>query len=1079
MATYLQGVTDFIPDYQPFQPDFNFYANVLQAKQTQYDTNYKAVNNLYGQLYNADLTHDLNITKKDELLKQIDFNLKRVSGLDLSLEQNIDQATQVFRPFYEDRYLMKDMAWTKNFSATYNSAAALKNSQDEKKRGQYWEPGMKDMQYRREEFKNATLDETLNMGNVSYTPYVDAGEKYRKMAEEWGLEIDTTTVDESGLYFVRQRNGQPLIPALQKLFVNVYANDPSIQAKYATEAYVKRKDYASQNADKYGGDQNTAEKQYLQEQYTWLNTYTAERAKKDAEDFAVTDSKAKSVERDKQDGNVNPKQDSYYDQLTQALGIEKTAKDQSEKIHKEVSSGAVSYPDANGVPEGLDLSNIELARLKVDAGVASVLAEQGIIGAADIYAYKKHLIEYKANPVGLEGLRHQNAIARLDYTHQLKTQEIGMKDKLDRDRDRIKYNISTGYMVYDENNEPIINPIYAGEFVEPGGSGQVGEEVNISKLNEESFSNSSAQLTSGFIDHWFMDMSNLISTGAITEQEVWKMIKLTPYGEVDNKGEATSGYQAFWNLNGRYKKDKEKVKRDLTSSNKVLSMKSGFDGWVGKNDAHSVADAYLKRKEGIKIQRYAFMQDQYYALEEENDEKMIKTLDKSISGASFNDDIKKQLTDLFRRGMMDAEGMSQETFVRLATKVIGKNDEQRPIPKGGSWVDNGMQNLTEKEWTVFEQRMKDANKKKGHLQRGEIRASSEYPNLSGREIGNIRRAYVGEVYGVDPSSGTPDRSAQIEVLYNNMLSSYGDLVTDPNPETGLTSVIPVVANPKTGRAAVAADSSSRMVNLSVPHAPGTKAFIETYADIMRINWNQDNTKYKVSINGLEKGDEAEDADFAKALMGEYMSSLKSGGKSQPFKISQSQVALESRQLNSVTVFPTMDFLKKNITSVTVDGEITTDKTEVATKIDQIYKNGISFIAPKGEWSNSFTASNRPTVAETILNRKGEIKYTDPSQSGNYNITKVTDVPGVDYNINYTLIGMDDNGNKITRSAIPKYVNRGNNIDDAEDDIYNRILTVANINLELYRKFHQQGNQEAIANANKNFGFTPKMAGFNY
>ena len=75
MATYLQGVTDFIPDYQPFQPDLNFYANVLQTKQTQYDNNWKQLNNLYGQLYGADLTNDLNVQKKDQLLKQIDLFL--------------------------------------------------------------------------------------------------------------------------------------------------------------------------------------------------------------------------------------------------------------------------------------------------------------------------------------------------------------------------------------------------------------------------------------------------------------------------------------------------------------------------------------------------------------------------------------------------------------------------------------------------------------------------------------------------------------------------------------------------------------------------------------------------------------------------------------------------------------------------------------------------------------------------------------------------------------------------------------------------------------------------------------------
>jgi hypothetical protein len=87
-------------------------------------------------MHNADLTHDQNIKKKDELLKQIDFNLKRVTGLDLSLEQNVDDATQVFRPFYEDKYLMKDMAYTKNYNNTLSSALNLQNAQDEKIRGQ-------------------------------------------------------------------------------------------------------------------------------------------------------------------------------------------------------------------------------------------------------------------------------------------------------------------------------------------------------------------------------------------------------------------------------------------------------------------------------------------------------------------------------------------------------------------------------------------------------------------------------------------------------------------------------------------------------------------------------------------------------------------------------------------------------------------------------------------------------------------------------------------------------------------------------------------------------------------------------
>jgi D-ribose pyranose/furanose isomerase RbsD len=200
MATYLQGVTDFIPQFQPFQPDLNFYANALQTKQNQYDTNYKALNNVYGQYFYADLTHKDNLTKKDELLKAIDFNLKRVSGLDLSLEQNVNQATQVFKPFYQDKHLMKDMAWTKNKNSEREYGMSLKNNRDEKQAAKYWDDGLRLIDYRTEEFKNSTLDETMDFGNVSYTPYVNIIEKAQKIAKDNGFDKIEAPVEFDGKF---------------------------------------------------------------------------------------------------------------------------------------------------------------------------------------------------------------------------------------------------------------------------------------------------------------------------------------------------------------------------------------------------------------------------------------------------------------------------------------------------------------------------------------------------------------------------------------------------------------------------------------------------------------------------------------------------------------------------------------------------------------------------------------------------------------------------------------------------------------------------------------------------------------
>ena len=65
MSTYITGVTDYIPQIQPFRPDYNFYAGAMQMKQTQYDANHQRISNLYGSLLNAPMLRDQNIKQKE------------------------------------------------------------------------------------------------------------------------------------------------------------------------------------------------------------------------------------------------------------------------------------------------------------------------------------------------------------------------------------------------------------------------------------------------------------------------------------------------------------------------------------------------------------------------------------------------------------------------------------------------------------------------------------------------------------------------------------------------------------------------------------------------------------------------------------------------------------------------------------------------------------------------------------------------------------------------------------------------------------------------------------------------------
>src|SRR5688572_30964700 len=160
MATYIQGLTDFIPQIQPFRPDFNFYAYALQTKQGQYDAGHEKLSSVYGSLLNSPMLRDNNNKNRDEFFKAADTNVKKISGLDLSLQENVDAAYNVFKPFYEDKNMMKDISFTRQYQKELQRGDNFRNCIDPKKcGGKYWETGIQAMHYKANEFRNASDEE--------------------------------------------------------------------------------------------------------------------------------------------------------------------------------------------------------------------------------------------------------------------------------------------------------------------------------------------------------------------------------------------------------------------------------------------------------------------------------------------------------------------------------------------------------------------------------------------------------------------------------------------------------------------------------------------------------------------------------------------------------------------------------------------------------------------------------------------------------------------------------------------------------------------------------------------------------
>ena len=102
MATYIKGADTYLPDIKPFPPDYKFLSAGLETRKDKYDSNFKATNDIYNKVVYSDLSREDNRIKRDQYAENLAPQIEKISGLDLSLQQNADQAQSVFAPFYED-----------------------------------------------------------------------------------------------------------------------------------------------------------------------------------------------------------------------------------------------------------------------------------------------------------------------------------------------------------------------------------------------------------------------------------------------------------------------------------------------------------------------------------------------------------------------------------------------------------------------------------------------------------------------------------------------------------------------------------------------------------------------------------------------------------------------------------------------------------------------------------------------------------------------------------------------------------------------------------------------------------------
>lgn len=244
MATYIQNVQDKVTQVRPPQTNWQFEAQLLSTRQAKYDAGHNKLSKMYGQILNAGLTREGNVEAREEFFQLIDNDLRKVAGVDLSLDSNVTQARAVFNQIYDNDFLVKDMVWTKNFQGEMKRAEGFKNCVDPAEcGGQYWEDGVKAMNYKREEFKNSTNNESMRVQNVRYVPFNNMMKQAMADMETAGLDITTMPDPQGGKWKMKVRNGKNAIGPLTDLFSGLYGNNPQFQDQFKVLAYNARKDW--------------------------------------------------------------------------------------------------------------------------------------------------------------------------------------------------------------------------------------------------------------------------------------------------------------------------------------------------------------------------------------------------------------------------------------------------------------------------------------------------------------------------------------------------------------------------------------------------------------------------------------------------------------------------------------------------------------------------------------------------------------------------------------------------------------------------------------------------------------------
>jgi len=427
MATYLKGVTDAVQQVRPPKSNLQFDAQLLSTRQSAYDKNHNKLSKMYGSILNSSLTREDNIKSRDEFFKLIDQDIKKLTGEDLSKRRNVEKGQQVFRQIYDNDYLAKDMVWTKNYQAEMQRAENFKNcADDDECGGQYWDEGVKYMQYKREEFRNATSDESLRHSNVDFIPKQDVMGKAIEQFKKLDPKVKRVVPSEHGKYRITYTNGDAALLPVTDLLGQTIGRDSDVMKMYEVMAHNTRKDeiYQSMAAGEYENLNDASVGWFQRRKDQVENEFKAFRKDVNLENVKLTEL-LEAYQEDYKNGKLKESDLHRIEQIEQALTKSQQLKGWTDTL--------------NTASKNLNSqSNRKLLENSIDQRTAMVSLNNDMVGAAKTIVDLTAQEEWEVDQYSMEDYKHKHRL-ELEYRKHQNAMSLAKRNaELENNNDPFK-----------------------------------------------------------------------------------------------------------------------------------------------------------------------------------------------------------------------------------------------------------------------------------------------------------------------------------------------------------------------------------------------------------------------------------------------------------------------------------------------------------------------------------------------------------------------------------------------------------------------------------------------------------------